>query len=113
MKLFAELLARTLQLLTTLLLARALGAADFGLFGVLASIAVVAAEAADLGLQGTAARALVAGTLSLRGILRAKAWLGGGFVLIAVLALPFSPLLVALLLYFAGAGWAEDRKSVV
>ena len=106
-KLFAELLARTLQLLTTLLLARALGAADFGLFGVLSSIAVVAAEAADLGLQGTAARALVAGTLSLRGILRAKAWLGGGFVLVALLALPFSPLLVALLLYFAGAGWAE------
>ena len=106
-KLFAELLGRTLQLLTTLLLARALGAADFGLFGELAAVAVVAAEAADLGLQGTATRALVAGTLSLRGILRAKLWLGGGFLLVTLLVWPFSPLLVPLLLYFAGAGWAE------
>ena len=107
LKLFAELLGRTLQLVTTLLLARSLGAADFGLFGVLSSIAVVAAEAADLGLQGTATRALVAGTLSLRAILRAKALLSALFLLATLLAWPVSPLLVPLLLYFAGAGWAE------
>ncbi len=106
-KLLAELLGRSLQLLTTLLLARALGAADFGVFGVLSSVAVVAAEAADLGLQGTATRALVAGTLSLRGILRAKLWLSSAFVLATLAVLPFSPILGPLLLYFAGAGWAE------
>jgi O-antigen/teichoic acid export membrane protein len=106
-KLFAELLGRALQLVTTLLLARGLGAADFGLFGVLSSVAVVAAEAADLGLQGTAARALVAGTLSQRGIVRAKLWLSGGFLLATLAVLPFFPPLAPLLLYFAGAGWAE------
>jgi polysaccharide transporter, PST family len=106
-KLFAELLGRTLQLVTTLLLARGLGAAEFGLFGVLSSVAVVAAEAADLGLQGTAARALVAGTLSRRGIVRAKLWLTGAFSLATLAALPFYPVLVPLLFYFVGAGWAE------
>ena len=106
-KLLAELLGRTLQIFTTLLIARALGAADFGLFGKLASVAVVAAEAADLGLQGTATRALVAGTLSLRSILRAKGWLAGAFLFATLLVWPFSPLLVPFLLYFAGAGWAE------
>jgi O-antigen/teichoic acid export membrane protein len=106
-KLGAELLGRVLQLLTGLLLARRLGASDFGAFGVLSAIAVVAAEAADLGLQGTATRALVAGTLSLRGILRTKAWLSAAFLLATLLVHPFHPLLTPLLLYFVGAGWAE------
>jgi O-antigen/teichoic acid export membrane protein len=106
-KLLAELVARALQLTTTLLLARGLGAAEFGTFGVLSAVAVVAAEAADLGLQGTATRALVAGTLPLRGLLRAKAWLSGGFLLATLLVWPLWPMLTPLLLYFAGAGWAE------
>lgn len=106
-KLIAELAGRTLQLLTTLLLARGLGAADFGTFGVLSAVAVVAAEAADLGLQGTATRALVAGTLPLRGILRAKLWLTLGFLIGAAVVWPFWPILTPLLLYFGAAGWAE------
>jgi O-antigen/teichoic acid export membrane protein len=106
-KLGAELLGRALQLLTTLLLARGLGASDFGAYGVLSAVAVVAAEAADLGLQGTATRALVAGTLSLRSLLRTKGLLSAAFLLGALAVLPFSPMLTPLLLYFGGAGWAE------
>ena len=71
-KLGAELSSRGLQLVTSLLLARGLGAAEFGAFGTLSALAVVAAEAADLGLHGTATRALVAGTLPLRGVVLAK-----------------------------------------
>jgi O-antigen/teichoic acid export membrane protein len=106
-KLLAELAGRGLQLLTTLLLARGLGAADFGTFGVLSAVAVVAAEGADLGLQGTATRALVAGTLPLHGILRAKLWLTLGFLAGAALVWPVWPMLTPLLLYFGAAGWAE------
>jgi O-antigen/teichoic acid export membrane protein len=106
-KLLAEIVGRGLQLATTLLLMRGLGPAEFGVFGALSALAVVAAEASDLGLQGTAGRALVAGTFSLRGILRAKAWLSVGFVVGALFVWPFSPVLAPLLLYFGGAGWAE------
>lgn len=106
-KLLAEIAGRALQLLTTLLLARGLGAADFGTFGVLSAVAVVAAEAADLGLQGTATRALVAGSLPLRGIFRAKLWLTLAFLVGAALVWPFWPMLTPLLLYFGAAGWAE------
>jgi O-antigen/teichoic acid export membrane protein len=106
-KLGAELLSRALQLLTSLLLARGLGAAEFGAFGALAAVALVAAEAADLGLHGTATRALVAGTLSLRAILRAKLVLGAVFLVASAAVLPLSPMLTPLLLWFFGSGWAE------
>jgi len=106
-KLLAELVGRVLQLAMTLLLARGLGASDFGAWGVLSALAVVAAELSDLGLQGTASRALVAGTLSLRGILRAKLGLSAIFLAGAFAAWPFFPMLTPLLLYFGGAGWAE------
>jgi O-antigen/teichoic acid export membrane protein len=106
-KLGAELLGRGLQLVTGLLLARGLGAADFGAFGVLSAIAVVAAEVADLGLQGTATRALVAGTLSLRSILKTKALLTAVFAAGAAIVHLWNPLLTPLLVYFGGAGWSE------
>jgi len=106
-KLATELLARLIGLLTTLLLARRLGAADFGAFGKLSVIAVVLAEAADLGLSGTAGRALVAHTHSLAGLSRAKlaiSLLVGG---LAALALPVAPVLGPLVLFFVLAGWSE------
>ncbi len=106
-KLGTEVLARLVGLLTTLLLARRLGAADFGLFGRLSVIAVVLAEAADLGLQGTASRALVAGTLSLRAMTRAKLVITAGVVGLAAVALPVAPVLVPLVLFFVLAGWSE------
>jgi O-antigen/teichoic acid export membrane protein len=106
-KLGTEILARLVGLATTLLLARRLGAADFGLFGFLSVIAVVLAEAADLGLQGTASRALVAGTISLRGLTRAKLLISAGVAAAAVLALPVAPVLVPLILFFVLAGWSE------
>lgn len=106
-KLGTEVLARLVGLLTTLLLARRLGAADFGLFGRLSVIAVVLAEAADLGLQGTASRALVAGSLSLRGMTRAKLVITAGVAGLAAVALPVAPVLVPLVLFFVLAGWSE------
>jgi O-antigen/teichoic acid export membrane protein len=71
------------------------------------ALAVVLAEAADLGLQGIAVRALVARTAPLAGLLRAKAVLSAAFLLPVLALVPFAPLLAPLLLYFAGAGWAE------
>ncbi len=106
-KLGTELVARLVGLLTTLLLARRLGAADFGLFGRLSVIAVVLAEAADLGLQGTAARALVARTISLRGLMKAKVAISALVTALALVGLPFAPVLVPLVLFFVGAGWSE------
>ncbi len=106
-KLGAELLSRGLQLVTQLLLARGLAPAAFGAFGAASAVALVAAEAADLGLHGTAGRALVAGSVSLRALVRAKLWLTLPFVAAALLLLPFFPLLTPLLLWFCGSGWAE------
>jgi O-antigen/teichoic acid export membrane protein len=106
-KLGTEVLARLVGLLTTLLLARQLGAADFGLFGRLSVIAVVLAEAADLGLQGTASRALVAGTMSLSALKRTKLVITAGVVGLAGLALPVAPVLCPLVLFFVLAGWSE------
>jgi O-antigen/teichoic acid export membrane protein len=106
-KLGTEIVARLVGLATTLLLARRLGAADFGLFGELSVIAVVLAEAADLGLQGTASQALVAGTISLKGLTRAKLVISAGVTAMAVLALPVAPVLTPLILFFVLAGWSE------
>jgi O-antigen/teichoic acid export membrane protein len=106
-KLGTEVLARLIGLFTTLLLARQLGAGDFGLFGRLSVIAVVLAEAADLGLQGTASRALVAGTISLRGMARAKLLITACVVCLALSFLPVAPVLSPLVLFFVLAGWSE------
>jgi O-antigen/teichoic acid export membrane protein len=106
-KLGAELLGRSLGLVTTLLIARGLGASEYGAWGVLSVVALVAAEASDLGLQGTASRALVARTLPLSGLLRAKRFLTVLFLVPALAVLPRWPMLTALLLYYAFAGWAE------
>lgn len=108
-KLLAELLGRVLALVTALLIARGLGPAEFGVFAFLSGVAVLVSELGDLGLQGTAQRALVARTLSLAAMLRAKA------LLLAVLAgtglLAFSvwrqELLPPLVLYYLLAGWSE------
>jgi O-antigen/teichoic acid export membrane protein len=106
-KLGTEIVARLVGLATTLLLARRLGAADFGLFGWLSVIAVVLAEAADLGLQGTASRALVARTISLNGLTRAKLVITALVVVLAGMALPVAPGLGPLILFFVLAGWSE------
>ena len=71
-KLAAEVASRLLGLATTLLLIRGLGASDFGAFGRLSVIALLLAELGELGLQTLASRALVAGTLSLRSLVRAR-----------------------------------------
>lgn len=118
-KLAAELSGRALSLATSFLLAVGLGVELFGIFAAASGVAVILAEAADLGLQGTAARALVARTMSLRSMLRAKALLSAivtaaGLVLLAVVpALGGLPrgvapaLLTPLVFYYMLAGWTE------
>jgi O-antigen/teichoic acid export membrane protein len=118
-KLAAELSGRLLSLATSFLLAVGLGVEQFGVFAAASGIAVIVAEAADLGLQGTAVRALVARTLGLGAMLRAKAFLTAGVFLAGALVLALAPrlpdlpagvapaLLVPLVFYYALAGWTE------
>ena len=117
-KLAAEVASRLLGLGTTLLLARALGVADFGAFGRLWYVALLLAEIAEFGLQATATRGLVAGTFSLPALARARLLTSGLVAGGALLALPLAsagpawarvaiPVLVPLVLFFVLAGWGE------
>jgi O-antigen/teichoic acid export membrane protein len=106
-KLAAEAASRLIGLGTTLLLVRGLGASDFGAFGRLSVLALLLAELAELGLQTLASRALVAGTLSLGALVRARllllAIVGGAALALVGLA----PVLAPLVLWFVLSGWAE------
>ena len=121
-KLAAEVLSRLFTLATTVVIARALGVSGFGTFGALWILAPLIAELAEFGLQATAARALVAGTFSLRSVVSARLVV---FALVAALVLagtaaPLAPLiesqapswlhlgaLAGLVLHFALSGWGE------
>ena len=106
-KLAAEVLSRLLGLATTLLLIRGLGPSDFGAFGKLSLFALLLAELGELGLQTLASRALVAGSLSLGALVRARlvlvACVGGA----ALAAVGLAPVLSPLVLWFALSGWGE------
>jgi len=128
-KLGAELLGRLIAVATTLMVARILGVAEFGLFAVLSGVAVIVAELADLGIQGIAVQALVSGTILLRALVRTKLRLTAALVLAAALAPPVvsamaalapaawrsswdvllrrMPLLFPLIVYSGMVGWAE------
>ena len=106
-KLAAEVVSRGLGLLTTVLVTRGLGVEGFGVFGGPFVAAVLVAELGELGLQATASRALVAGTVSLRSLARARLALlavVGGLALVSV---PVSPVLSPLVLFFLLSGWGE------
>lgn len=108
LKLGAELLGRLLYgLTTTVAIPRVLGVEGTGTFGALSAVALVAAEAADLGLQGTASQALVAGSLSLRAMVRAKLLISGGVLVLGFAAVPWAPVFAPLLIFFTLAGWSE------
>lgn len=106
-KLGAEAAGRVLGLATTLLIARGLGVAEFGVFATLSAIAVLIAEVGELGLQTTASRALVAGAMSLSAMVRAKLALSALMGAVFAGLLVVSPLLASLVLYFGLAGWTE------
>lgn len=106
-KLAAELASRLLGLGTTLLLIRGLGASDFGAFGRLSVLALLLAELGELGLQTLASRALVAGSLSLRALVRTRLVLACVLCGIALASLPLAPVLAPLVLWFALSGWGE------
>jgi O-antigen/teichoic acid export membrane protein len=106
-KLAAEAASRLLGLATTLLLIRGLGASDFGAFGRLSVIALLLAELGELGIQILASRALVAGTLSLRSLVRARLVLAALLSAAALAGIAFAPALSPLVLWFALSGWGE------
>lgn len=106
-KLGTELASRLLGFLTTPILTRGLGVAAFGLFARHSVIAVIAAEAAELGLQATASRALVAHDLPLAAMVRAKAILTVIVVAACLAGIPWGPVFVPLVLFFVLAGWSE------
>jgi O-antigen/teichoic acid export membrane protein len=124
-KLAAEGLGRSLGIIASLLVVRALSPADFGIYSVLTGVALIASEFGEMGLQATASRALVAGSLSLRLFLRTRAFLGTlllSITLAFVLATPtagasgegtwstvaaHAALLLPFVLYFHLSGWSE------
>jgi len=111
-KLFADGTGRVLGFFTGLLVARGLGPELFADFAVLFGVAVLAAEASDFGLQGTASRALVAGTLDLRDLLGAKARLTVGLVAALAIVAPLAggrllPAFAGLVVYFVLTSWSE------
>lgn len=121
-KLAAEVLTRLITLGTTVLIARQLGLSDWNVFSWLWIVAPLIAELAEFGLQATASRALVAGTLSFRALAQARATLLAlvGVVVLAVAATPLAGLvescapswlhlgaLAVLVLYFSLSGWGE------
>src|SRR5215831_15468472 len=106
-KLAAEAASRLLGLATTLLLIRGLGASDFGAFGRLSVIALLLAELGELGIQILASRALVAGTLSLRSLVRARLVLAALLTAAALAGTAVAPALSPLVLWFALSGWGE------
>jgi len=120
-KLAAEVASRLLGLGTTLLLLRGLGASDFGLFGEMSVYALLLAEIGEMGLQALASRALVAGTLSLESLVRARLVLAAVVTAAAVVSIPLAPalatrlgtgavdgpVLALLVAWFALSGWGE------
>jgi O-antigen/teichoic acid export membrane protein len=106
-KLGAEVSSRLLGLATTFLLLRGLGASDFGRFGELSVYALFLAELGELGLQNLASRVLVAGSLSLPALVRARVWLLAGVACVGLLVLAFNPTLALLLAWFVLSGWGE------
>ncbi len=95
-KLAAEVASRLLGLATTYLLLRGLGAAEFGLFGLLSVCALLLAEIGELGLQALASRALVAGTASLRSFVRARLLCTALVLAVALAVVPGAPALAGL-----------------
>lgn len=95
-KLAAEVASRLLGLATTYLLLRGLGAAEFGVFGLLSVWALLLAETGELGLQALASRSLVAGTASLRSFVQARLLSGTLALAVALTVLPGAPALAGL-----------------
>jgi O-antigen/teichoic acid export membrane protein len=116
-KLAAEVSSRAFTFATTALLARRLGVEEYGAYARLSVLAVLLAELAEVGLQATATRALVAGTHSLRALVRARLAAFSALVAVALVALPLraswpsrlqpAGVLVVLVLFFALSGWGE------
>ncbi len=118
-RLTAEVASRALSVATTFLVAAALGVERFGIFSSATGVAVLLAELAELGLQATASRALVARTLALRSLLRAKLLVslavGAGALLAPpllawqwpALAGPLLTMQTPLVLYYVLTGWSE------
>lgn len=109
-RLGAEIGVRALRMATAFLLVAGLGAAGFGVYAALWGVAVLAAEAADLGLRTFACPALAGRRVGLAPLVRTKLWLlGASFAVLAVIAVGTVPrsgsagTLLALLAFVAAA----------
>ncbi len=109
-RLATEIGSRALSVATTFLLARGLGVTDYGVWAALTGMAVVMAEAGDLGLQGLAVPVLIARRFRLGDLLRAKLLLA---LLAGALALALPALLGALAPVVAGLVPAPWRAAVL
>ncbi len=112
-RLAAEVASRLLLFGTTVLLSRRLGAAEWGSFGELSLYALLLAELGELGLQTLASRALVADTLSLRSLVRARLVSGALAVAVALAALPAAPALSRLIAAIGRALGSSTPASVL
>jgi O-antigen/teichoic acid export membrane protein len=111
-RLATELLGRGFAFGATLLIARGLGPEAYGVFAVLSGVAWVAAEGSDLGLTGTAARTLAAGSWELGDLRRAKLVLsaliaGPALLVVATTHRPGLRALAALVLGMVAVSWTE------
>ena len=95
-KLAAEVASRVLFAAVSFVLLRGLGATEFGRYTKLSVFALLVAELGEVGLANLASRALVAGTRSLRALVRARLVLAGLVAGVAVLLVPLAPALGAL-----------------
>ena len=111
-KLAAEVTSRLLGLATTFLLLRGLGAGTFGVFGQLSVYALLLAELGELGIQSLASRALVAHTLSLGSLVRARLVAAGLAAAVALVSVPAAPALAALATRVARALGSEQRYAL-
>jgi O-antigen/teichoic acid export membrane protein len=96
-RLAAELASRLLMLAMMLLLSRRLGTVGFGVFSELSLYALLLAEVGEFGIQALASRALVAETLSLRALVRARFSSAVIAALVALLLVPRAPAIASIL----------------
>jgi anaerobic magnesium-protoporphyrin IX monomethyl ester cyclase len=88
-RLGAEIGVRVLRMASAFLLVAGLGATGFGMYAALWGLAVLVAEAADLGLRTAACPGVAARRIGLAPLVRTKLWLlGVSFCLLGVAAVP-------------------------
>ncbi len=111
-KLAAEVASRVIGLATTFLLLRGLGASGFGVYGELSVYALLLAELGELGIQSLASRALVADTLSLGSLVRARLVSAALAAAVALAVVPGAPAVASLATRVARALGSQQQYTL-